>query len=183
MPSHSTEGPLVMSGPSSPRADHWREEHALDRSHSSVTWRPVQRLVLGLGPALLLAGCGGGSGAIATSVGQKLLEQSDLAATKLAQGDDCGALKAATALRRSSEAAILDGRIPDSLVPELRERTARLASSITCVTPSPPTKPQVSTASTKPGKGHDKGRGKGRGHGKEHGRGHSKAEREEEGDG
>jgi hypothetical protein len=149
-----------------------------------MTCRSVQRFALGLASllfaALTLAGCGGDSDLIATSAGRKLLEQRDLVTAKLRQGDGCGALKAATALRRSSEAAIVDGRVPAPLVPELRRRTARLASSITCVPPPPPAQREVSTPSAKPGKGHGKGRGKARGHGKgrgdgkERGKGHRK---------
>ncbi len=149
-----------------------------------MTSRPVQRLVLGLGAllvgVLMLAGCGGGGGdAIATSAGQKLLEQSDLVAAKLAQGDDCAARKAASALQRSSEAAIANSQIPAPLVRELRQRTARLASSITCVPPPPPARPQVSNPSANPGRGYGHGRGGGKGHGKGHGKGRGS----EEGDG
>jgi hypothetical protein len=149
-----------------------------------MTCRSVQRLALGLASLLLtvltLAGCGGDSDAIATGAGQKLLDQSDLVTAKLRQGDDCGALKGATALRRSSEAAISDGRVPAPLVLELRQRTARLASSITCVPPPPPAQREVSTPPAKPGKANGKGRGKARGHGKgrgdgkERGKGHRK---------
>ncbi|MEA2425983.1 MAG: hypothetical protein QOH13_2393 [Thermoleophilaceae bacterium] len=95
------------------------------------------------GIACLLAGCGSSSSrtastatTIARQAAAQLAGQTRVVESRLAQGDDCGAVAAVQTLRRQATRAIASRDVPPALAQPLGRSIDALASQITC-TPQP----------------------------------------------
>ena len=110
--------------------------------------------------ALLTGGCG--SEAIPADTAAVLVADSRAIEARLAAGDRCAADRRAQALLRKAEQAIAAKLVPLELAVELRRRTARLASTLTCPPPPPPAPPPVAVDEDVD---EDRGEGNGRGQG------------------
>jgi hypothetical protein len=95
------------------------------------------------GIACLLGGCGSSSSrtpstetTIARQVAAQLAGQTRVVESRLAQGDDCGAVAAVQTLRRQATRAIAARDVPPALAQPLGRSIDALASQITC-TPQP----------------------------------------------
>jgi hypothetical protein len=124
-----------------------------------------------LASCLLLAGCGGddteapqqpttsSQATLPAALAEELARASDEVAARLAAGDDCEALDAATRLREQALAAVERGDVPDGLADPLLAAVGRLAGEIAC-----------DEHDDEGGeKGEDHGRGKGHAYGKKDG--------------
>jgi hypothetical protein len=121
-----------------------------------------------LASCLLLAGCGGddteapqqttasSQATLPAALAEALARASDDVAARLAAGEDCEALDAATRLREQALAAVERGDVPDGLADPLLAAVGRLAGEIAC-----------DEHDDEGGeKGEDHGRGKGHAYGK-----------------
>jgi uncharacterized protein YceK len=95
------------------------------------------------GIACLLGGCGSSSSrtpstetTIARQAAAQLAGQTRVVESRLAQGDDCGAVAAVQTLRRQATRAIAARDVPPALAQPLGRSIDALASQITC-TPQP----------------------------------------------
>jgi hypothetical protein len=119
--------------------------------------------------ALLAGGCG--SERIPADTAAVLVADSKAIEARLAAGDRCGADQRAQALLGKVEQAIAAELVPLELAVELRQRTARLASTLTCPPPPPSPTPTVAVDEDDGGEGVGEGgpsKGKGRGKKKGH---------------
>jgi hypothetical protein len=116
--------------------------------------------------ATLLAG-GCGSERIPADTAAVLVADSRAIEARIAAGDRCGADQRAQALLGKVDQAIAAELVPLDLAVELRQRSARLASTLTCP-PSPPSPtPTVTVDEDNAGESADEsGPGKGKGRGK-----------------
>jgi hypothetical protein len=97
------------------------------------------------GIACLLGGCGSSSSmtpstetTIARQAAAQLAGQTRVVESRLAQGDDCGAVAAVQTLRRQATRAIASRDVPPALAQPVGRSIDALASQITC-TPQPAT--------------------------------------------
>src|SRR5437867_10781882 len=104
--------------------------------------RPRTRIVVAVGTAAVLAGCGGHSQRPAApppklprALAQQLEARSDDVARKLDAGDDCGALTSAQQLQQETVAAINARRVPPALQEPLSGAANELVLRIQCTAP------------------------------------------------
>jgi hypothetical protein len=116
--------------------------------------------------ATLLAG-GCGSERIPADTAAALVADSRAIEAQIAAGDRCGADRRAQALLGKVDQAIAAELVPLELAVELRQRSARLASTLTCPPPPPSPTPTVAVDEDNAGvAGDESGPGKGKGRGK-----------------
>jgi hypothetical protein len=104
-------------------------------------------VVIGCAPALVVAGCGGGSRPQAAgprvphTLAYRLADESDAVAVALERGDSCAAQAAAGRLRSDLTASI--AHVPASLQEPLSSRVNALTAELpACTPPAPAPKPK-----------------------------------------